>query len=159
MWRQEEAGEGGRWGRGNYIRIKRDFMSPHALRAQCFSEKYGRINYESFLFTPLPVHLPSLASHIQFILKPCQSYLQDRSRICQLRFRLIVCVVPSSVRFCVPTSLLSGRSGWWPFSDCHFAIRSGMRLTGSGRARAFGYKVRPSSTFFCYSSRGSRLLP
>lgn len=58
MWRQEEAGEGGRWGRGNYIRIKRDFMSPHALRAQCFSEKYGRINYESFLFTPLPVHLP-----------------------------------------------------------------------------------------------------
>lgn len=101
----------------------------------------------------------SLASHIQFILKPCQSYLQDRSRICQLRFRLIVCVVPSSVRFCVPTSLLSGRSGWWLFSDCHFAIRSGMRLTGSGRARAFGYKVRPSSTFFCYSSRGSRLLP
>lgn len=101
----------------------------------------------------------SLASRIQFILKPCQSYLQDRSRICQLRFRLIVCVVPSSVRFCVPTSLLSGRSGWWPFSDCHFAIRSGMRLTGSGRARAFEYKVRPSSTFFCYSSRGSRLLP
>lgn len=58
VWRQEEVGEGGRWGRGNYIRIKRDFMSPHALRAQCFSEKYGRINYESFLFTPLPVHLP-----------------------------------------------------------------------------------------------------
>lgn len=54
-------------GEKNHIRIKRDFMSLYILCAvflEGISETYYRINYESFPFISLPVHL--LSPHLPY---------------------------------------------------------------------------------------------
>lgn len=114
-------------GEKNHIRIKRDFMSPYVLCAQCFWKallrNIGELIMElSCLYLCLYISC-SLTSHIQFILKSCQSYLQNRSYIWWLLSGCwaVWCQGPR-----LYPSLLSGHSGRARFSDSHIAIRPGM---------------------------------
>lgn len=124
--RRREMKEGSGGGEKNHIRIKRDFMSPYVLFAQCFGKAFlrniGRINCGTFLFISLPVHL--LLPHLPYPIYVEVLSVLSPEWILHLvaALRLLGGVVPRATS----GSSLSGHSGQALFSDSHVAIRPGM---------------------------------
>ena len=70
----------------------------------------------------------SLTSHIQFIMKSCQFYVQNRSQTCQLLFLPMDVGCGLLVHSCTLMISSSRHGGWLPFSENCCEIRSGRQL-------------------------------
>ena len=108
---------------------KEEFCEPIRYLYTVFLDKIsGRLIMTlSYLYLYLDTAC-SLTSHIQFIMKSCQLYVQNRSQTCQLLLPPMDGGSGPLVHSC--TLMISSRHGGWllPFSENCCEIKSGRRL-------------------------------